>query len=232
MFECHEEDFHRTFQFAIQERPPGEELLQQVCQCLSAECPLHVYTDGSCQNPTLPNLRHAGYSVAIDTCRSDFDRCWQAQRFKETGLWPDTFSVVLQELCPNEQNIHHAELRAIVRAQECFQHAIIHSDSASAIATFRQAWTICGAQLHKHPQPALCHRIQQLRYHHDNHLVKIKGHVDPNTLPDLECYHALGNATADRAAEDVCLRCYQTLTDQWLHQVTVRRKDIYAAGVL
>ena len=226
IFECQKEDFHCTFQFALQEKQPETELLRQLNQCLSAENPLHVYTDGSCQNPTLPTLRHAGYSVVVDTCRSDEERCWQVHRYKETGLWPTTLCVVLAELCPNEQNIHHAELRAIVRAYECFQHAIIHSDSASAIATFQQARTLGRLQMHKHPQPALCCRIQRIGNWDTNQLVKIKGHADPQDLPDLESYHALGNATADRAAEEVCLRSYPALTDSWLHQVAVRRQEM------
>ena len=68
---------------------------------------------------------------------------------------PQTFPVAIQELCPNEQNMHHAELRAVARAQECFRRAIIHADSSSAIDTFRDAATVQGTQLHKPPQPAL-----------------------------------------------------------------------------
>ena len=53
-----------------------------------------------CQHPSLPTLRSAGYSVVIDSCRSDEERIWQAQRYKETGLFPTSLHVILQELCP------------------------------------------------------------------------------------------------------------------------------------
>lgn len=74
---------------------------------------------------------------------------------------PPTLHVVIQELCPQEQNIHHAELLATIRAQECFRHdhAIIHVDSASAIATYQGAFDIHGRMLHRHPYPSLCRRI-------------------------------------------------------------------------
>ena len=139
IFENVDEEFRFTFQFAIQERPLRGPLLQSLLQGITADNPLHVYTDGSCQYPALPTLRFAGYSVVLDSCRSDQERIWYAQRFKETGQVPSTFHVVIQELCPQEQQIHHAELLAIIRAQESFSHVIIHSDSASAIATLHAA---------------------------------------------------------------------------------------------
>ena len=139
LFEDFADEFRFAFQYALQERPVDPALLQALHQEVTREQPLHVYTDGSCQHPTLPTLRHAGYSVVIDACRLDAERCWQAQRFKETGDMPTTLHVVIQELCPREQNIHHAELQALIRAQECFRHAVCHVDSSSAIATFRDA---------------------------------------------------------------------------------------------
>ena len=129
---------------------------------------------------------------------------------------PTTLHVVIQELCPHDQNIHHAELLDLVRALECFRHAVFHVDSASAIATFQEAFTLQTRQLHRHPQPALCRRIRNLPHVDVNRVVKIKGHDNPHSLPDLQCYHALGNAAADKAAEDVCLTCYSALTTPWL----------------
>lgn len=88
LFEDMADEFRFTFQFALQERQIDLALVRDLQQEVSADNPIHVYTDGSCQNPTLPTLRHAGFSVVIDSCRSDEERCWQAQRFKETGSGP------------------------------------------------------------------------------------------------------------------------------------------------
>lgn len=54
--------------------------------------------------------------------------------------------------------------------------------SAAAIATFGHAAKCVGSKLHKHPQPALCHRIRNLSNSHVNKVVKIKGHDDPYSL--------------------------------------------------
>ena len=53
-------------------------------------------------------------------------------------------------------------------------------------------------------------------------MVKIKGHADPSTLSDLECYHALGNIQADKAAEAACLQSHSALTQPWLDQAKLR----------
>lgn len=188
--------------------------------CFDASAPLHVYTDGSCQHPTWPTLRF------IDSCRSDAERIWHAQKYKETGLWPTTLHVILQELCPREQNIHHAELRGLVRAHELFRHAIIHVDSSSAIATFKNAVRIRGKQLHRYVQPALRARIQRLDSLEVNQIVKIKGHDNSASLPDLDCYHSLGNAVADRAAVEVCCRLLPALTDSWEANAIARKLEV------
>ena len=133
---------------------------------------------------------------------------------------------MIQELCPQEQQIHHAELLAIIQAQESFSHAISHSDSASAIATFHAAPMVQGKDLHRHPYPDLCQRIADLPFRDCNRVVKIKGHVSPAMLSDLQCYHALGNAAADQAAEAACLRTHTALTDTWLAHARQGQEDI------
>ena len=218
MFEESEDEFRFTFQYAIQPRPPAPNLLDDL--------QAYVYTDGSCINPTLPTMRHAGFSVVVDSCRSDSERCWHAQRYKETGEMPPTLHVVIQELCPQAQSIHHAELRAIVRPEECFCHAVIHVDSSSAMSTFVSAQQVHGVRLHKHPHPELCLQIQQLHNSACNRLEKIKAHTIPQDLPDLLCYHALGNMVADRAASAVCTSCHPTLTGEWMRQADARKHDM------
>lgn len=57
-----------------------------------------------------------------------------------------------------------------------------------------------------------------------NRIVKIKGHAQSALLPDLECYHSLGNAVADRAADEVCRQLLPALTDKW-HTTTLNRES-------
>ena len=111
-------DSHFSMPFSRAYQIPSQ--LEVLQECVSALSPLHVYTDGSCLHPTLPSMRYAGFSIVVDSCRSDAERCWHAQRFKETGVTPSTLHVIVQELCPQAQNIHHAELREVVRANEYF----------------------------------------------------------------------------------------------------------------
>ena len=224
IFESVEDEFRFTFQYAIKPRSPEPSALAALQECVSPLSPLHVYTDGSCLHPTIPSLRYAGFSIVVDSCHSDAERSWHAQRFKELGVPPPTLHVIVQELCPQAQNIHHAELRAVVRASEYFSNAVIHVDSSSAIATFEAARTVHGVHLHRHPHPELCCQIQQLNHVETNRLVKIKAHTKPQDLPDLLCYHALGNMIADRAAAEVCTSCHPTLTDEW-HLLALQRKQ-------
>lgn len=58
LYETVEDEFRYTFQFSLQEHEPPQELVQQVLQCLDMTSPIHVYTDGSCQHPSLPTLRY------------------------------------------------------------------------------------------------------------------------------------------------------------------------------
>lgn len=102
----------------------------------------------------------------------------------------------------------------------------IHVDSASAIASFRAAHLVSGRALHRHPYPPLCKRIADIPHREHNQIVKIKGHACAAQLNDLECYHALGNAAADRAAEEVCRSCYKHLTDTWLTQANQGREEM------
>ena len=103
LFEDTKGEFRLTFQYNLQEGQPPAELIQNLISCIDEQNPLHLYTDGSCQSPTMPTLRFAGYSVVIDSCRSDSERIWHAHRYKETGIWPTTLHVILQELCPQSQ---------------------------------------------------------------------------------------------------------------------------------
>ena len=83
-----------------------------------------------------------------------------------------------------------------------------------------------GVHLHRHPHPELCLRIQQLAHANANRLVKIKAHTTPSDLPDLLCYHALGNMVADQAASEVCNSCHPLLTDAWRAQVMTRKHEM------
>ena len=226
IFESVDDEFRFTFQYAIRPRSPEPSELATLQECVSVLSPLRVYTDGSCLHPTLPSMRYAGFSIVVDSCRSDAERSWHAQRFKERDITPPTLHVIVQELCPQAQNIHHAELRAVVRASEYFCHAVIHVDSSSAIATFEAARSVHGVHLHRRPHPELCLRIQQLVHADSNQLVKIKAHTNPQDLPDLPCYHALGNMVADRAAAEVCNSCHPLLTNVWHEQVLQRKQEM------
>ena len=226
IFESAEDEFRFTFQYAIQPRVSDPSLIEALQECVSELSPLHVYTDGSCLHPNLPSLRFAGFSVVVDSCHSDAERCWHAQRFKETGMTPPTLHVIIQELCPQAQTIHHAELRAVVRASELFRHAVIHVDSSSAISTFVAAPSVKGVHLHRHPHPELCLHIQQLVNAHTNRIVKIKAHTKPGELTDLLCYHALGNMVADQAASEVCTSCHPLLTDAWSKHILERQHEM------
>ena len=54
----------------------------------------------------------------------------------------------------------------------------------------------------------------------------IKGHAELHRLPDLECYHSLGNSLADHAAVEVCTTQLPALTQAWVQSVLERRDEM------
>ena len=153
----------------------------------------------------------------LDSCLDDEERVYWAQHFKATGMLPPTLHVVSRAMCQGPQGIHRAELLALVRVSETFSGIIIHADSASALAAYHQAPLLLDHQLHSQKHLDLILRIRNIPHLDSNLAVKIKAHQEPGALADLDCYMALGNCLADRAANEAFSTCASALVRDWEH---------------
>lgn len=104
----------RSSFFALQEQQPGNSLLDNLQRCLSVDNPFHVYT-GNIAARTQLCLSFVTLVIVGSLTLAEL-----TQRDAGTSNVPINPACVVQELCLQEQNIDHAELLAIIRAQECF----------------------------------------------------------------------------------------------------------------
>ena len=186
---------------------------------------VHVYTDGSCIFPQAPGFRYSSYAVVLDSCLNDEERIAFAQCYKQTGVFPASLHLISHALGTGAQTIHRAELLALVRVMEEFAGVIVHVDSASALRAWECATSWLPGELHPLRDLDLILRLRAIPHLGCNLAVKIKAHLEPCELPDLECYHALGNAMADRGAADA-LKLLPALTNDWHRQYQEAEEEL------
>ena len=163
----------------------------------------HFYTDGSCQFPTSPTTRFAAFSVVLDLCNNDMERCEHAERFRYAGNFTSSFHVVSTSMCEGEQDILRAEMSAICEVVVNTSVGKIFSDSQSALNLVNLALTANTVTefLDKEHFDLLL-KIYARRNAVNFDLVKVKAHKDiPSITKPLDRYHAMGNWYADATAE-------------------------------
>ena len=90
------EEFLTVTEFSLPELIFPENVISYCYNCPSL---VHIYTDGSCQNPSNITFRFATYCVVIDWCQTDNERIHEARCFQETGKIPDTLQIVGYARC-------------------------------------------------------------------------------------------------------------------------------------
>eukprot|EP00438_Fugacium_kawagutii_P026178 Skav220536 [mRNA] locus=scaffold1629:218190:228022:+ [translate_table: standard] len=158
------------------------------------------YTDGSSFGQDHPSVRFCAYSVVADLAASDSERIAAVHATSLQAPTPSTLSVVAVGRLKGRQQIHRAELSAIVWICSHFSQAIIRTDCAVAIDLIDKVRTSDSSLWVLHPDSDLLNQLQAV-LSHGHQVLKIKAHQDPNTLLcPLEKYHAWGNIVADKAA--------------------------------
>ena len=173
-----------------------------------------MYTDGSCKFPSATGFRFTSYAIVLDSCLSDDERITAAREYKLHGTFPPSLHLISHAMGSGAQTIHRAELLALVRVMEEFAGIIVHVDSASALRAWEKAVSWLPEDLHPLRDLDLILRLRSIPHLGCNLAVKVKAHLDPGALPDLECYHALGNALADKGASDA-LQLIPSLAQDW-----------------
>jgi len=100
--------------------------------------PVTFYTDGSCFHPDLPEYRYAAFAVVLDCAMSDDSRALQALNYQQHNIMPPSLKTLTVGRLPGIQDIHRAELYAIVVIVERFCNTIIYTDSATTLSLLRR----------------------------------------------------------------------------------------------
>ena len=223
------EPFWQELRDGIHQKMPElqfDPCLQHHLQELMVHSPhVHMYTDGSCRYPHAIGFRFTSCAVVLDSCLSDEERVCAARRFKATGEMPSSLHLISHSLGSGSQTIHRAELLALVRVMEEFAGVVLHVDSASALRAWEKSMSWQAEDLHSVRDLDLVLRLRAIPHRDCNLVVKIKAHLDPGSLPDLDCYHALGNALADHGAS-LALQLIPSLAKDWQAQFQAFEEEL------
>ena len=201
---CHP---HFEFHDALLYNMPRPEISRQTIQTLEqlgVPC-LAFYTDGSCMHPTSTSTCFSAFSVTVDMARDDSHRKDLADIFMSTGTMPNTFQTISVGRTQGRQQIHRAELSAIILIFEHFDSAVVYTDSATAISLVSRCRCIQDVtELIHHDDYDLLSRLFHVLTPAKK-VEKVKAHQQVRLIADpLQRYHALGNTIADLAANTAC----------------------------
>eukprot|EP00438_Fugacium_kawagutii_P030139 Skav208655 [mRNA] locus=scaffold3489:130348:135513:+ [translate_table: standard] len=191
---------------------------------------LHFYTDGSLMFPSQPTSRYGAYSIVMDTCLSDDERRDAVTVYRSTRMIPASLQKIAVARLTGRQTIYRAELLAVVLICENLEDTRIHVDSQAVHDAVRK----CRASASPLLLQGLAGFDLILRLwnalqsgHHE--FVKVKAHVDPDSLQDWELvYQTLGNQVANDSALDTAKYMFPSQARQW----RLMGQDVQTAGTL
>eukprot|EP00438_Fugacium_kawagutii_P029769 Skav217058 [mRNA] locus=scaffold208:143279:149959:+ [translate_table: standard] len=196
-------DFQQCYFQHITAASPTTEAQDLIAAASRAQQSLQVYTDGTCDHPSIPTCRRAAFSVIIQLDTTPAQRTEQIFRYKTTGELPSSNRVACVGEVPGQQTIARAELLAITQVAAWRCPVDLWTDATYALGAV--------ALIQSTPHPTLFHNkpncdlLTELWAHArrpDFRIHKIKAHdlhVDTDTA-DLT-WHKLGNEAADKAAK-------------------------------
>eukprot|EP00438_Fugacium_kawagutii_P023870 Skav233784 [mRNA] locus=scaffold780:250908:258735:- [translate_table: standard] len=169
-----------------------------------ADLPLHMYTDGSCSDPTHATTRIAAYAVAMDLCNSDEQRESYVRQFLKDHVMPDCFQLVCQTRVTGEQNIGRAEFAALEVTTRFPGRVVVHSDSSISLRHVQRIRDMT-FDFHSGNNLDIAHAVS-CQLHPAQTFRKVKAHRE--VTADMhweEIFHILGNRFVDEAAKQPCL---------------------------
>ena len=189
---------------------------------------LRMFTDGSCKHPTLPLASRASFSVVVDTSTCDAEIPGLLAEWRAHGNLPPCFRVHSVGLVPGEQNIHRAELCAILQAVRIADGhgcpAEIWTDSQVALNEWDRVY-----QGLPPLWPDLSEEFRGLSLN-TVRVRKIAAHRDLTKLWGMEQWYAAGNDVADTAAKDslrLDFELVQTSSDETAVWQTAQRDALW-----
>eukprot|EP00438_Fugacium_kawagutii_P021028 Skav205786 [mRNA] locus=scaffold340:103108:108078:+ [translate_table: standard] len=196
-------DVHQVMQFHDSDPVIGQEFFHVADDRRTAGKDLYLYTDGSGQFPGHAATRYCGFSVVMDLCDTDDERCAYAMSFLATGEVPASFQTVCRSRLKGRQTVPRAELAALEVATRFCGTVTIFSDCQSALTAVDNMQQGSFDFLRGNNVDLV--RAIQRNWHSGLVLRKIKAHTDLKQHTNmLHLYHALGNHAADLAAGVAC----------------------------
>ena len=193
-------------QFRMPDAVWNDAILNLVHQKIARYETLHWFTDGSCLLPGYPMSSFSAYSVVLDLCQSDDERCLVADQYRFDPSAIPSLQTACTARTQGEQDILRAEIFAILAIAETVGTGIIHSDSQTAISYVHQALKAeSPAEFSACEHMDLLHRIWAKRGTLSLQLVKVKAHQHVHAITDpLLRYWAMGNNYVDQVAQHTC----------------------------
>lgn len=166
---------------------------------------LRFYTDGSCCNPTMLDASHAAFAVVLDCAPRNDARCQQAKSW-QPGVQLDTLRTIIAARVTGEQNIHGAEISALIFVCEQVSAAEVVTDSQVAVSLGCKCLLLQDPrELYAQHEPDLAIRLWHAVQTGTYTFTKVKAHQDiENCLEPLLKYDRLGNQQANDAALLAC----------------------------
>lgn len=201
---------HRECLMTVQWHQVEPEVELQLHQQLQAidqqgQC-ITFYTDGSCFHPTLPEYRYAAFAIVLDCAATDDERCQKVNKYIQDGTMPSSLKTLTVGRLPGLQDIHRAELYAIVVILERYCNTIIHSDSSTTLSLLQHVANARDVEeLVMSPHFDLLLRLWKVWHLGSRTFHKVKAHAENMTqLPLLQQYNHLGNKLANDSAMHAC----------------------------
>ncbi len=163
-----------------------------------------LYTDGSCQFPSLPN-RWTAFSVVQPIV--DEQTILDSSHLPIQQICDSCFRVVAVAQGRGHQTIPRAELQALIVAFQHDAHSRVVSDSAYALDTLEKVTKAENINdLHKLPNFDLLQELFELVSRSSIQLigVKVKAHEEFHTSNSQVTLDRIGNAVADFVANTAC----------------------------
>eukprot|EP00438_Fugacium_kawagutii_P019463 Skav230466 [mRNA] locus=scaffold186:317909:336027:+ [translate_table: standard] len=185
---------------------------------------LTFYTDGSCQFPEWIGASHATFAVIWDTTSTPEERIAFAQQY-DSGHDCPGFSTLITARLQGFQDIHRAEIAALLYLWERFTHTEVVTDSQVAHSLANKCALLrVPLELAAHMAPDLATRLWRA-FHNGRHTVrKIKAHQTISGCTDwLLKYDRMGNQRANDVANQAAKELYPQLHEEAVKLVDVLR---------
>ena len=211
-----------TMMRTLQYQQPASTWLDSVTDrfllCVYQGSQQHYYTDGSCQFPTITQSRFASYAIVADLCANESERIFAVTNALPGGERP-TLQTLAAARCQGEQNIHRAELQAIVELCQVLPDGCVHTDSQVALTAAQQCQTQPLLSLHNADNFDLLVRLWQTLQTKTFRFHKVATHCDFwKTTDKSMAYHQMGNQVANDRAIWACWNLQKTMIQDWVGQ--------------